>query len=384
MKFACSQIVINPLYPVEQAGHIQQTEKISTLHDDLHARLLLLEDQFLWLHVSVDNLGLPIVVQQEIEKKLQQQYPDKEVHVTLSCTHSHHCANPSDDQYRKDVTEWISTAALTLEPKEVKEMKVTYRSCFFDGVGKSRISNHEVEHLYLDLIQLSDQEKVLAEIIIHNVHPTILQASTPYFSAEYPGYVLKQLNIKEPAVFHTFMQGADGDISTRFTRPSQDYAAVEFLGGKLLHQLDILKKTPAEQVNCTLFFDSQVLSMEHEFEPLDLGDIPDNITDREKETIGYGQIMRQRLKDNPDRLTKEILISVMRLGTFNILFMPNEMFSWYLGEVDKKKTCIACYSNGYSPYVTGPSSRLLTYETFTDTLTLNSKTKIIELLHQWG
>ena len=60
------------------------------------------------------------------------------------------------------------------------------------------------------------------------------------------------------------------------------------------------------------------------------------------------------------------------------------MFSWYLGEVDRSFTSLACYSNGYAPYVCGLDQKLLTYETFTDTMTRDSKLKIINVQHEWG
>lgn len=383
MKFATKVICINPLEPVKQAGHMTQTELISTVHDDLHARILYLEQDVIWIHVSIDNLGFPRDFQDELQSKLSAHFT-KPMHITVSCTHSHHCVNPRDVDYRNMVLDEVKEAIHSLSIEEIEDIQVSYQSCYFDQVGKSRISNHTAEHIYVDLIELSAQGRVLADLIIHNVHPTILFATTPYFSAEYPGYVLNQLNKKEPEVFHTFMQGADGDISTRFTRKGQDYEAVEDLGNHLLNQLLSMKQNAKPQFPCHLTFDSTIIDLEHEFEPIDMGEIPDNITDREKETIGYGQIMRQRLKDHPETLVQNIMLSRVGLGSISIIYMPNEMFSWYLGQVDKSKTSIACYSNGYAPYVTGIGSKLLTYETFTDTMTQQTKEKIVDQIQAWG
>ena len=38
MRYAFKQFVINPIEPVKQAGHIQQVDPVSEVHDDLHAR----------------------------------------------------------------------------------------------------------------------------------------------------------------------------------------------------------------------------------------------------------------------------------------------------------------------------------------------------------
>lgn len=384
MRFATSRTNINPPFPIKQAGHLSQVDNITEVHDPLEARLLYLEnDKMIWLHCSCDNLGFNIEFQNNLEKQCNAFY-NKETHVTVSTTHSHHCADSTIKEYADFAFNQILEAAKQLEISELGELEITYQTIFFDQVGKSRISHHISDSVQLDLFEIKKETKVLADIIIHNVHPTILQADTPYFSAEYPGYVLGKLNGLEPDVFHTFIQGAAGDNSTRFTRPSQDYSAVEYLGEKLLNQILELKKVPLPSQKLTLSFDCKTIALEHEFDPIDLGELPDDLSEREKETIGYGQIMRQRLKEHPENLKKEILISKVDLGMYRILFAPNEMFSWYRTQMNNDFCALGCYSNGYAPYICGPNQHLLTYETFTDTVTKAKKEEIAALLKKWG
>lgn len=384
MRFASATVNINPPFPIKQAGHLSQVDKISEVHDDLGARLLYLEnDEMIWLHISADNLGFNIKVQAEIEKQLND-YTNKNTHVTLSTTHSHHCADPSNSDYAQFVANQIINAAKKMPIQEMDDLNVTYQSVFFDQVGKSRISHHVSDSVHIDLFEIRNGEKLLADIIIHNVHPTILQANTPFFSAEYPGYVLRKLNEVEPDVFHTFIQGADGDNSTRFTRPSQDYSAVVQLGEKLFNKLIEMKKETLPSCKLDLSFESKTIALAHEFDPIDLKEMPDDLSEREKETISYGQIMRQRLKDHPENLKQEIMISKVTLGAYRILFMPNEMFSWYRTQVNRDFCALGCYSNGYAPYMCGPDQHLLTYETFTDTVTKAKKEEIVQLLKTWG
>lgn len=384
MRFATSRININPPFPVKQAGHLSQVDKISTVHDDLEARAMYLEnEEMIWLHVSVDNLGIKIKVQNEVEKQLNAYY-NKETHVTISTTHSHHCGDSGDEKYAAFIQEKILDMAKSLKIEEMDDLQITYQSVFFDQVGKSRISHHVSDSVHIDLFEIKNGEKLLADIIVHNVHPTILQANTPYFSSEYPGYVLRKLNETEPDVFHTFIQGPAGDNSTRFTRPSQDYSAVEALGEKLFAKLLEMKKEKLTSHPLKLSFQSKTISLEHEFNPIDLGEMPSDLSEREKETIGYGQIMRQRLKDHPENLRKESVFSQVDFGSCRIIFVPNEMFSWYRTQVNHELCALGCYSNGYAPYICGPDQHLLTYETFTDTVTKNKKQEIVHLLNTWG
>ena len=384
MRFGTSQILINAPFPVKQYGHITQITELSEYHDDLYARLLYLQDEkTAWLHISADNLEFEYKVQSTLEDKLKEFFtPD--LHVTLSCTHAHHCCDSENERYVAFFIDQVISCAKQMKIEEIGDLTISYSTSFFDGVGKSRISNHEAESLQVDLFQIRKDEKILAELIIHNVHPTILYAATPYFSAEYPGYLLKCMNEAEPDVFHTFMNGAAGDTSTRFTRKCQTYDSVELLGGNLFRKVMEMKQEPIPSVPLKLNFTSEIIPLNHQFNPIDMSNMPPNLSEREIETIGYGQIMRQRLKDKPENLKKEVLFTCINFGGPRIIFVPNEMFSWYRTQVDDSFCALVCYSNGQAPYITGPGQYLLTYETFTDTLTDETKQRLVSMLNNWG
>ena len=384
MRFGTSQTIINAPFPVKQFGHITQVTELSEYHDDLHARLLYLEDgKTAWLHISADNLEFQRDVQMTLQKELRKHFSNN-LHVTLSCTHSHHCCDPENPKYVDFFIETVLSCAKEMVIEEVGDLTISYSTSPFDGVGRSRISNHEAESLQVDLFQIKKEGKNIAEIIVHNVHPTILFSTHPFFSAEYPGYLLKKLNEAEPDVFHTFMNGAAGDTSTRFTRTSQDYDSVELLGGKLFTKVMEMKQETLPEMPIHLSFVSEMIPQEHQFNPIDMSKMPSNLSEREIETIGYGQIMRQRLKDAPETLKKDVLFSCIHFGGPRIIFVPNEMFSWYRTQVDDRFTALVCYSNGQSPYITAPGQYLLTYETFTDTLTDETKQHLIAVLNKWG
>lgn len=384
MYFAAAQTKINAPFAVKQAGHITQEEKLWSFRDDLYARLLYLEDENLaWLHVSADNLGLELEVQQTIEAQLCA-YFAKKIHVTVSCTHSHHCCDRDDIAYVQYFTDTVVEAAKNLKIREMGELTVSYQTEGFDKLGKSRISHHISESVQVDLIRIWQGEKAVADIVIHNVHPTTLYANEPYFSAEYPGYLMRSMKQEEPEVFHTFMQGAAGDNSTRFTRSAQDYAAMEERAELLCQQVRKMKQQTVSRSPMHLYMEKCVIPLSHTFEPIDMGEMPQDLSEREKLTIGYGQIMRKRLEDAPEKLKKEILLSYIDLGGVRIIFAPNEMFSWWRTQVDDSFCALVCYSNGDAPYMTGPGQYLLTYETFTDTVTDDSKQEIVRVIRQWG
>jgi hypothetical protein len=145
-----------------------------------------------------------------------------------------------------------------------------------------------------------------------------------------------------------------------------------------------MKQEELPEVPLKLSFDSTIIPLEHQFHPIDMSKLPQNLTDRELETIGFGQIVRQQLKESPEQLEKENLFSCVNFGGPRIVFVPNEMFSWYRTQVNDRFCALVCYSNGQSPYITAPGKYLLTYETFTDTLTDETKQKLCAVLHHYG
>lgn len=383
MKIATSTICINPTFPIKQAGFIQQVNPIYNFHDDLHARILAFEDDYqIIYHVSLDLLELPIIVQNTLQEELQKKN-HKKVIITLSCTHTHFGCDEYNKQYHQELISRILYAIEYLEYKE-SNYEISYQCVPFEELGTSRISNHKAIVL-LQLYTIYDEHKPYIQIIVHNVHPTIHHGNTPYFTSEYPGYILQELTRKYPSIYFTFMQGAAGDTSTRFTRTSQDYRGVVELGNKLVDEIERLMNCDVDiQPFNQMIYESEMLSLDHEFNPIDLSNLPSDLTPRELETIEIGSKVREELSHHLETLDKEVLISKLELGPYKFVFVPNEVFSSYIECVDTTKCSLVAYSNGQSPYVTGINDNFITYEKFTDTLTLDCKKRLIELYSKYG
>lgn len=383
MKIATSTICINPSFPMKQSGFIQQINPIYNFHDDLHARILAFEDesQFIYL-ISLDLLGLPFSVQNTLQQELQKK-TNKKIIVTLSCTHTHFGCDETNEVYQKELISKLINEIQHLNYVE-SDFQISYQCVPFEKLGTSRISNHKAIVL-LQLYTIYCENQPFVEIVVHNAHPTIHDGYTSYFTSEYPGYVIQELKRKYPNIYFTFLQGAAGDISTRFTRTSQDYNGMIELGDKLVDEIERLmnKDVQIHSFN-QMVYESKILPLEHEFNPIDLTNLPSNLTLRELETIVIGSKVREELSKHLETLDKEILISKLELGPYKFVFAPNEVFSSYINCIDTQKTSLVAYSNRYSPYITGIQDNFITYEKFTDTVTIESKKKIMDLFSKYG
>jgi neutral ceramidase len=384
MKIAFTRMVIDPQQPVRQAGFSQQVNPVSLVHDHLYARLVGIDDgQKKAFLVSIDSIGLPPQMAADLYQWAKDKYGNDTFTVT-SATHTHFAGDPRNETYAAQLVNQLHQLFEQLTWQEYGEVTVSHQHVYFDGVGRSRISSSPTHNIFLDAVTLWNKEHRIGSLIVHNCHPTIQNGDTTWFSGEYPGYVLNQLGQAYPEEFFTFMQGADGDISTRFTRPFQNYDAVMILGDRLKDEIITLRNQPVEKQAVTISSKTEILPLEHEFDPIDMSRMPQNLSPREKETILIGQQEREKLSHHLDRLQAQITISCLDLQGVRFIFVPNELFSSFINCINLQKSILVCYSNGYAPYVTDPDFSGLTYEIFTDTLTRKTKDKYKALLADLG
>ena len=379
MYYAYRIINVNPLKPVRQYGYLTQVNPVYQCHDDLHARIAVLNDGHVtFIHVSLDSLGIPYSLQKEIEDSIRTVMLEP-FKLVISATHTHYAGDPNVPSYYEQLKKQITEAILNIEPVYCEELKCSYVSIPYEGVGKSRITGHDARVLMGLLTVLADEKPVM-RFIYHNVHPTIIsEYLANWFSADWPGYVLNKLNY-EGKLFNTYLQGPAGDISTRFTRKDQTYDSVRELGSHFLETVRELEQMPVDYHPLVLTFTESEVKCHHEFNDIEFDELPESFSERERISFMEGGIIRRQLQEQPEKLADVLHITKVSLGENTLIFEPNELFSGYLDYINTEKDVLVCYSNGYEAYVTPPHSKLLTYETFTDTLTIETKEELIEKL----
>lgn len=385
MQYSFKKINIQSPFPTTQCGHSCQTTELFDYHDPLYARVFSFKDDNNWIiHYSMDILAFDLENRNDVQDYLRDYYKNDNIHVITSTTHTHYANSVRNPDYVKYLNGLLKKETVTMEYHELENISSTYQRFHTNAVGKSRISGYETNNEYLCLIRFYSNEDNFMNIVYNNCHPTILDANVPYFSAEYPGYVLKKLEDTYPDANFTFLQGAAGDISSRFVRSGQDYDALMELGDKLYKEIIDLMNEKPEKVPFTIEYKEVPIDYEHEFTPIDLSNIRSDLSERELHTIKLGQTARENLKKSADtvfsKLVKKAVISSLSIGSVKFVFFPNEIFSEYMNLLDLDKEILVSYSNGYGPYVLPLDFKYITYEMFTDTLTRKTKEKIIDII----
>ena len=380
MLYSFKKINIESPFPTTQCGHSSQINELFDYHDHLYARVFSFKDDNNWIiHYSMDLLAFDLEHRNKLQEYLRDYYKNDSIHIITSTTHTHYANSVRNATYVEYLFELLKKETINMQYREIHNIQTSYQKIHSTAVGKSRISGYETDNEYLALIKFYSDDENFLNIIYYNCHPTILHANVPYFSSEYPGYVLKKLEDNYPQIDFTYMQGAAGDISSRFVRSSQDYDSVTELGDRLYDEIITLYKTNFSYFPLDIKYKEIPIEYEHEFTPVDLSLIRDNLSDRELETIKLGQQQREKLEKNASSLVKKALISTLYLGSVQLIFFPNEIFSEYINYIDIDRQLLVSYSNGYGPYVLPLDFRHITYEMFTDTLNRKTKEKIIEI-----
>ena len=383
MLYAFKQVNIDPLKPVKQFGHSCQTEPVSKVHDSLYARILALgNSKRYFINVSLDLLGIDYEFTTQLTEMVQPLF-DKPLKIVVSATHNHYGGDTRDRDYRSQVLEAVYEALSVLEFQQ-GQLTASYKTIPYDGVGRSRISNHQATVL-LNLIQIYDGDREIIDIINYNCHPTIMQAeTTDFFTSEYVGYALNQLKEEDREVEFTFLQGAAGDVSTRFTRTGQNYGSVVQLGQRFADKVNWLREQPANRRPLNLTWKDKEIEISYDLSDIDTSLLPDNLSKRELYTIELGKEARKELIAHPERWQKSSTLTQLNLGAAKIIFGPNEFFSYYLSVLDTSRAFLVSYSNGYCPYILPPDEVIYTYETFTDILSKETKKQIVKTLREFN
>ena len=389
MKFCFKKISIEAPFPTTQCGHSCQTYLVDTFKDHTYARALGIKDESSWIiHLSLDLLGFDLSHRNILQDRLRQYYKNDNLHLITSTTHTHYANSIRTDEYCEWLMERLYEEIITMEYEEKGNIYTTYQRKHSTACGKSRISGYETNNEFLCLIRFFDEQDTnFFNIIINNCHPTTLIATTKFFSAEYPGYVLKLLEEDNGSCGYTFIQGASGDISSRFVRDGQEYKDMVKLATKLFEEIKELMNEKLDKKPLSLEYKEETIAYDYDYSPIDISHLREGLSERELETIRIGQeerAKRSQQKVNPHGIfgnpVEEIILASWYLGSVQIIFYPNEIFSAYLDNLDLDKKMLVSYSNGYGPYILPIKFPFVTYEMFLDTLSDSCKQRIIEAI----
>ena len=221
--------------------------------------------------------------------------------------------------------------------------------------------------------------QLTAALVHFACHPTILSAENRLLSADFPGALRRAaeplLSQDGATTVVLFVNGAAGDVSTRFTRTAQDYAEVERVGNGLAAAVvSALEMENAREVGPGI--DSARVSVT--LDPRSLDDVSEpelsaETTElsagelRKAETRAQGAMLLDRLaKAGPDAIQHTFELPAWKLGDVRLVAVPGELFASLgarIAESVPGPALVLGYANGYVGYLVDDAAQATgTYE----------------------
>lgn len=387
-RIGYSKRIITPPLGTLLAGYDYERHA-EGVHDDLYARVVVIEKDELFVFVQLDLLGIDRYFVNLIGNNLQEMYGVNKDNVLVSCIHTHSgprgLTRRGVSKSSLDMSSSFDNALFDYIMKQIalafKEalgdldaFSLSYRNSKVRGIGLNRRSPSLPidDNLQVLLFTREDNKK----IVLYNYacHPTVMNRFNMQITADYPGESSRFLESRGDIVCALFYNGACGDVSTRFTRMESSFSEVERIGDilgsgvlKLVSQGGIdedIQKIRVKSIQVELKVKKLMKTEEAkeaiekakaEFEEaknkcLNGGEI------RVYQTIYEGALQNFKLIESLGSLeTIDIEIKILQINERYIVYIPGELFT-NLGIMLKEKCgknniIISCYSNGYSGYI---------------------------------
>ena len=253
----------------------------------------------------------------------------------------------------------ISSARARMEPVEL-----LFGQSTTNGLAANRNNPDGPFDNRASIIAAKNAGGGIISVLVHfPCHPTILSHENRLISADFPGALRRAYATQDAVEVVHFANGTAGDVSTRFTRQSQDFTEVERIGSELA---EAARAAVAAAVPMSGGIRYERALMTLEARPLDESMPNAGLTTgssvalsaferRKAETRAQGEIMLARLAtSDPAAIRTDFELEGWRIGGINLVAAPGELFASLGCRItagSRSPTLVLGYCNGYVGYL---------------------------------
>lgn len=400
LKIAFCESDITPSHETYLDGYTTRKELSKGKYDELECNCMLLSvcSDYL-LYISLDMLAVSQSFVIEIKQAIKNKFGINTNNVIVSAIHTHSAPavfriiikeGVYEDNYKKFLAQTILQNVETCFTK-LTEVNAYYSTGTINGFFGNRNIFKGMADKNVQIVDFRTHDNILKGCIINLAcHPTILGADNLFYSADLIGMIRRQL-AKEWNLTPLIINGACGDISTRFYRQGQGYEEVTRVGKGIASQI--------LQFNNRAYFNINNIHIANIEVPVDYypkddwnllnaikrleGKLP---TVNDKATEDFINTMLNELyrRYNKEHIKIRLFSSIFTLGEMRIITIPGELTT-ALGlklkeESPKKVNIISCYSNDYLSYLVDKNNYGLYFESFVSDIPYGKADELIETI----
>jgi hypothetical protein len=230
-----ASVVITPPIGTYLEGYFPADDVSQGVHDDLHARALVLDDgETAVAIVSCDLLGVDRHLVAEARALASKRTGIPGEHIVIAGTHTH--AGPAGltfqiDEQLLDVTARHIAGAITAAYKSRRPAVLKIGSTTVDSVSQNRRHPDWPVDTALTVLLVDDSDPLrppIAAAINFACHATVLYRTNLLISADYPGYAVGAVEQLYPGIGGLFLNGACGNVNPAWM--VQDHPEAERVG----------------------------------------------------------------------------------------------------------------------------------------------------------
>lgn len=364
-RVGAAEVDITPSIGRGMDGYIARTDLSDGQLDPLLAQVLIVASaDHRAVIVSLDLLAVTASFADDLRTVLAAQVGTTPDAVFIAASHTH--AGPSGaqdwfpvsehtqldstltDRLRQQVLEAAATASARMRPATLSSA-----SGDLAGVATDRNIPDATIDRQATVLRFDDERgQPLALLFHYACHPTVLSASNTRYSADYVGAARRTMRARYPAAIPLYLNGAAGNISTRFQRHDQSYNEVNRLGGllgeRVLELLDVAQPEITRQAAACTGLSLPLRNFAAEARSLQ------STGNTRFDTVrAEGVAIEADLKRVfAQRAALDAQVCGLRIGAWKLLTVPGEAFSEMalrLREADPQ-TLVVGYANDYLGY----------------------------------
>lgn len=243
------RVVVTPAVSGPLGGYVARGDALSSgTRDELEAAMLVLDDGDggVVALVTLDAIAVTTALADRLRASVRDGLGAADLPVLVTASHSHsaplswvgsiHPGHPGhvDEGAVDQLARQVGSLAEALRQRSAVAVHASWHHARAIGLGTNRNDPSRPHDDGVGVLALRAETGLLALVVDAATHPTVLGADNVAWSADWPGAmrarVLGELAGQAAPPVLLFLQGAAGDVSTRFTRRPNATDEVERLG----------------------------------------------------------------------------------------------------------------------------------------------------------
>ncbi len=390
-----AEVEITPALGLEMDGYMARIGTSTGVHDPLLAQVLVLEfGGRRAVLVTLDVMAVSRSFTDEVRRDLATLLGTTSDAILICASHTHSGpmglqnrmpigAGKLDTQLAADVQAKIRRAAGKAFDRRAP-VQIRSASGEVSGIGSDRNRPERPVDPRVTVLVFAGADGQPAALLLHYAcHPTVLSAANLEYSADFPGATRRRIREAFPNAICLYVNGAAGNVSTRFERHGQTFAEVERLGG-LLGEGVLRLMNEAVPANPAL--GSACASLELPLREFPVAARPVGPSGNARLDIvrAEGATIEEQLRAAfHGRTVQPAEVCALRIGPATLLSVPGEAFNDLAVSLREKaaSALVAGYANDYLGYF--PTQAAIddaTYEALSSPYDVRAQTMLYQQL----